>query len=261
MYKDQKVIVVMPAYNAEETLARTHAEVLAQEVVDLVVVVDDGSRDRTVEIARTLPRTLVRTHAENRGYGANQKTCYRAALDEGADIVVMVHPDYQYTPLLIGAMVSLVGSGLYPCVLGSRILGGQALAGGMPRWKYAANRGLTLVQNLLMGAKLSEYHTGFRAFSRDLLLALPLAENADDFAFDAEVLAQILWMGHTVAEVSCPTRYFPEASVIGLSASVRYGLACLKCAGSFFLARRGLLSPALFAGLPRTAGSRRHPIP
>ncbi|MFH2098389.1 MAG: glycosyltransferase family 2 protein [Pseudomonadota bacterium] len=221
MYKDKKVIVVMPAYNAQETLERTHAEVLAQEVVDLVVVVDDASRDRTVEIARTLPRTVVLTHPENRGYGANQKTCYRAALDQGADIVIMVHPDYQYTPLLINAMAALVGSGLYPCVLGSRILGGHALAGGMPRWKYAANRGLTLVQNLLMGAKLSEYHTGYRAFSRELLQSLPLDNNADDFAFDAQVLAQVLWMGHTIAEVSCPTRYVPEASVIGLSASLR----------------------------------------
>ena len=246
MFKDKKVIVVMPAYNAEKTLERTHAEVMGQDYVDLVIVVDDGSQDKTVEIARSLPNTLVHVHPRNQGYGANQKTCYKLALDEGGDIIVMVHPDYQYTPMLIPAMVTMIGNGLYRCVLGSRILGGYALKGGMPLWKYLANRFLTLVENLLLGAKLSEYHTGYRAFSRDLLVQLDLKVNSDDFVFDNQMLAQILWFGHTIAEVSCPTKYFAEASSIDLPRSIKYGLGCLTTAVTFRLAKMRLLSSRLF---------------
>src|SRR6266496_6268976 len=181
MFHDRKVIVVMPAYNAAKTLLQTHQEVMAQGVVDLVIVVDDASKDETSALARTLPNTIVHTHKDNLGYGANQKSCYRLALENGADIVVMIHPDYQYTPKLLPAMVSIIGNGLHPCVLGSRILGNYALKGGMPLWKYLANRFLTLAENILLGAKLSEYHTGYRAFSREVLEELRLAENSDDF--------------------------------------------------------------------------------
>ncbi|MEW6429748.1 MAG: glycosyltransferase family 2 protein, partial [Thermodesulfobacteriota bacterium] len=208
MYKGKKVIVVMPAYNAAQTIEKTYREVMDQDVVDLVIVVDDKSRDDTVEIAKRLPNTVVHPHETNLGYGGNQKSCYRLALEQGGDIVIMVHPDYQYTPLLIPAMASMIGNGLYHCVLGSRILGGHALKGGMPLWKYVANRILTLLENLLLGAKLSEYHTGYRAFSAELLRSLDLSANSDDFVFDNQMLAQILWQGYTIAEVSCPTKYF-----------------------------------------------------
>src|SRR6266478_654479 len=180
MIKGRKVVVVMPAYNAERTIEKTWREVLDQEIVDLVIIVDDASQDKTAELARRLDRVVVHVHSRNRGYGANQKTCYRLALENGADIVVMVHPDYQYTPKLIPAMAGLVASGLYPCVLGSRILGGQALQGGMPLWRYFANRGLTLVENMLLGTKISEFHTGYRAYARELLELLPLEANSDD---------------------------------------------------------------------------------
>jgi len=236
----------MPAYQAEHTLRITYDEVMAQGVVDLVIVVDDHSTDRTLEIARTLPNTLVHRHARNTGYGGNQKTCYRLALDSGADIVIMVHPDYQYTPKLIPAMTSLIGSGLYHCVLGSRILGGYALAGGMPLWRYVSNRFLTLVENLLMGAKLSEYHTGYRAFSRELLERIPFERNSNDFVFDNQMLAQVLWLGYTIAEVSCPTNYFAEASSINFSRSVTYGIGCLHTAFTFWLAKRGIVKSPLF---------------
>ena len=189
-------------------------------------------------------------HEANRGYGANQKTCYRAALEEGADIVVMVHPDYQYTPKLIPAMASMIASGLYHCVLGSRILGGYALKGGMPLWKYVANRFLTLMENLLLGAKLSEYHTGYRAFSRELLSGLFLESQSDDFVFDNQMLAQILWKGYTIAEISCPTRYFPEASSINFNRSVRYGLGCLYTGVLFRLAKTGLVRSRHFPSKP-----------
>lgn len=246
MYRDKKVVVVMPAYNAEKTLLATYTEVMAQGVADLVVLVDDASSDRTATLARNLPDTMVHVHERNLGYGGNQKTCYRLALEQGADIVVMVHPDYQYTPRLLPAMVALVASGLYDCVLGSRILGGQALAGGMPLYKYLANRGLTLVQNLLMGAKLSEYHTGYRAFSRNLLMRIPWQHNSDDFVFDAQMLAQALWLGTTIGEISCPASYFPDASSINFRRSVVYGLGCLRTALTFRLARWGRLSSPLF---------------
>jgi len=220
----------MPAYNAARTLRQTYDEVMAQGIVDLVILVDDASRDETVAMARALPHVQVEVHERNLGYGGNQKTCYRLALAAGADIVIMIHPDYQYTPALIPAMASLVASGLYPCVLASRILGGGALRGGMPWWKYVSNRFLTLVENLLLGAKLSEYHTGYRAFSRSLLERLPLEENSNDFIFDNQVLVQIIRLGYPIGEVTCPTKYFPEASSINFSASVRYGLGCIATA-------------------------------
>lgn len=246
MFRDQRVVVIMPAYNSARTLERTHAEVLAQGVVDLVIVVDDASSDATVRIARTLPRTRVEVHDRNLGYGANQKTAYRIALEEGADIVIMVHPDYQYTPLLIPAMASLIGSGLYACVLGSRILGGYARKGGMPWWRYVSNRALTLAGNVLMGSKLSEFHTGYRAFGAPLLRALPLERNSNDFVFDNQVLAEILWRGETIAEISCPTRYAPEASSINFVRSVKYGFGCLGTALAFRLSRWGLLRSPLY---------------
>lgn len=237
----------MPAYNAEKTLLKTYNDVMAQGVVDKVILVDDASPDDTVKVAQNLPLTKVFVHEHNLGYGGNQKTCYRLALEEAADIVIMVHPDYQYTPKLIPAMTSLIANGLYHCVLGSRILGGYALKGGMPVWKYIANRFLTLTENILIGAKLSEYHTGYRAFSRELLLKLPLTNNSDDFVFDNQMLAQIVWLGYTIAEVSCPTRYFPEASSINLNRSIKYGLGCLHTAIAFRLAKMKLIKSALFS--------------
>lgn len=251
MYRDKKIVVVMPAYNAERTLRATYEEVMAQGVVDLVVLVDDASSDRTAALAHSLPQTLVHVHERNLGYGGNQKTCYRLALEQGADIVVMVHPDYQYTPKLLTAMVALVASGLYECVLGSRILGGQALAGGMPLYKYLSNRALTLAQNLLMGGKLSEYHTGYRAFSRQLLERTAWQHNSDDFVFDAQMLAQVLWQGVTIGEISCPASYFAEASSINFSRSVVYGLGCLRTALAFRLARWGLVPSPLFPPVGR----------
>lgn len=243
MLNGQKIVVVMPAYNAARTLRRTYDEVMAQGVVDLVIVVDDASHDETVAIARTLEHVQVEVHPANRGYGGNQKTCYGLALAAGGGIVIMIHPDYQYTPKLIPAMAAIVASGLYPCVLGSRILGGGALRGGMPVWKYVSNRALTFIQNLLLGAKLSEYHTGYRAFSRSLLQALPLERNSDDFVFDNQILAQILWLKFPIGEVTCPARYLPEASSINFRRSVRYGLGCLATAVRFRLARWRIAPP------------------
>ncbi len=253
MFADKKVVVVMPAYNAALTLQTTYDEVMAQGVVDKVIVVDDASSDETTAVAEKLEHVRVFTHPENRGYGGNQKTCYRLALDEGADIVIMVHPDYQYTPKLIPAMVSLIGNDLYSCVLGSRILGGYALAGGMPSWKYVANRFLTFTENVLLGAKLSEYHTGYRAFSRELLEQLPLEENSDDFVFDNQMLAQILWYGHQIAEVSCPTKYFAEASSINFQRSVVYGIGCLRTGIRFRLAKWGLVGCRWIPTKPRSS--------
>ena len=223
----------MPAYNAARTLLQTYDEVMAQRIVDLVILVDDASSDETVVIAQTLERVQVEVHPLNRGYGGNQKTCYSLALDAGADIVIMIHPDYQYTPQLIPAMASLVASGLYPCVLASRILGGGALRGGMPIWKYVANRLLTLVENILLGAKLSEYHTGYRAFARTVLETLPLQKNSDDFVFDNQMLAQVRWYGYSIGEVTCPAKYQPEASSINFRRSVRYGFGCLQTAFAY----------------------------
>ena len=236
----------MPAYNAAQTLRRTWNEVMAQEIVDLVIVVDDGSRDETVSIAKTLPNTMIHIHDKNLGYGGNQKTCYKLALEAGGKIIIMVHPDYQYTPKLIPAMASLIGNGLYHCVLGSRILGGYAIRGGMPVWRYVANRFLTYVQNVLITAKLSEYHTGYRAFSCELLERLPFEVNSNDFVFDNQMLSQILWFGYKVAEVSCPTKYFTEASSISLLPSIKYGFGCLDTAMKYRLAKLNFISSKLF---------------
>lgn len=246
MYQNKKVVVVMPAYNAAKTLRQTYQEVIEQQIVDEIILVDDRSKDDTVAVAQQLPGVAVHVHTVNRGYGGNQKTCYRRALEVGADIVIMLHPDYQYTPKLIPAMASIIANGLHPCVLGSRILGGYALRGGMPLWKYVSNRFLTFAENLLLGAKLSEYHTGYRAFSREILERLPLESNSDDFVFDNQMLAQILWFGFTIAEVSCPTKYFPEASSINFRRSLRYGFGCLGTGLAFRLAKMGLFSSRLF---------------
>lgn len=257
MYRDKKVVVVMPAYNAARTLVQTHEEVMAQGVVDLVIVVDDASGDETTAIAQKLPNTLVWKHPKNLGYGGNQKTCYRLALEAGADIVIMVHPDYQYTPKLIPALVSLIANDVHPCVLGSRILGGYALKGGMPWWRYLANRFLTLFSNVFMGAKLSEFHTGYRAFSGEVLQRLPIEANSDDFIFDNQMLAQVLWFGYTIGEVSCPTLYFGESSSINFRRSVKYGFGCLGMAVLFRLAKMKIIKSKYFpvdaARTPRPA--------
>jgi glycosyltransferase involved in cell wall biosynthesis len=239
----------MPAYNAEKTLRQTYFEIMDQGIVDQIIVVDDHSQDDTVEVARTLDSVRVHVHPNNRGYGGNQKTCYGLALKEDADIVIMVHPDYQYTPKLIPSMAGLIANRLYPCVLGSRILGGHALRGGMPLWRYIANRGLTLVANVLLGAKLSEYHTGYRAFSREILEKLPLDENSDDFIFDNQMLLQVLWFGHTIGEITCPTRYSEDSSSINFGGSLRYGLGCIWTAILFRLAKMGLIRSRLFPKL------------
>ena len=236
----------MPAYNAAATLRQTYDEVMSQGVVDQVVIVDDASNDETTAIANSLPQTIVHTHLRNQGYGANQKTCYSLAIEAGADIVIMVHPDYQYTPKLIPAMASMIGNGLYHCVLGSRILGGYAVKGGMPIWRYVANRFLTLFENVMTTAKLSEYHTGYRAFSRQLLKRLPLDQNSDDFVFDNQMLAQVLWLNYQIAEVSCPTRYSTEASSINFRRSLKYGFGCLNTAVSYRLAKMNLIKSRLF---------------
>jgi glycosyltransferase involved in cell wall biosynthesis len=245
----RKLVLVMPAYNAAATLERTVAEI--PKMVDHVILVDDGSTDRTAELARGLGLDTI-VHARNRGYGANQKTCYAAALNRGADIVVMVHPDYQYTPKLVPALAHCISSGLYDVALGSRILGGRALAGGMPLYKYIANRALTAIENALVGQKLSEYHTGYRAFSRRLLESLPLSENSDDFVFDNEVLIQAAFFGFNIAEVTCPTSYLPEASSIGVRRSLIYGCGVLRVACDYRLAKLGLTSPRFLAKAGRT---------
>lgn len=254
MIDGRRVVVVMPAFNAARTIEKTWRETIAHDVVDLVIVVDDASHDETVELARRLDKTLVHVHPRNRGYGANQKSCYRLALEHGAGIVIMVHPDYQYTPKLIPAMANLVASGLYPCVLASRILGGGARRGGMPLWRYVSNRALTLAGNVLLRSKLSEFHTGYRAYDARLLAALPLEHNSDDFVFDNEVIAEILWRGVPIGELSCPTLYAPEASSINFARSVRYGFGCLGTALAFRLAAMGLGGGRRFPAAERGAG-------
>src|SRR5260370_12968359 len=258
MINGKKVVVVMPAYNAERTLEKTVAEIPTS--VDEVIVVDDRSNDRTVEIARELGlRTLV--HPQNRGYGGNQKTCYAEALRAGADIVVMVHPDYQSTPKLVPALAHCISSGLYDVALGSRILGGRSIEGGMPRYKYVANRLLTAAENLLLREKLSEYHTGYRAFSRRVLLTLPLNENEDGFVFDNQMLVQSIYFGFRIAEITCPTAYFDEASSIGLLRSMEYGIGVLQAALECRLARMGLRRPAFLSDTGRRLTDPRQPQP
>jgi glycosyltransferase involved in cell wall biosynthesis len=241
MIQGHTVCVVMPAYNAAQTLRQTYED-LPHDVVDRVLLVDDSSADETVRVARELGiQTFL--HKRNRGYGGNQKTCYREALRGGEDIVIMVHPDYQYAPRLVTAMASLIATGEFDVTLGSRILGVGARQGGMPLYKYISNRVLTLVENWLLKYKLSEYHTGYRAFSRKVLESLPLLENSDDFVFDNQMLVQIIRRGYRIAEVTCPTRYFPEASSINFGRSVRYGFGCLNAAWGGFLDRTGLHTP------------------
>jgi glycosyltransferase involved in cell wall biosynthesis len=238
VFHGKKIVVVMPAYNAAKTIEKTYREI-PMDLVDEVVVTDDASPDDTVEVSKQLGlHTLV--HQRNRGYGGNQKTCYTEALRLGADVTVMLHPDYQYTPALLPAIIAMITDGPFDAVLGSRVLGGRALAGGMPMYKYIANRGLTAAQNILCGAKLSEYHTGYRAFSKEILESLPLLENSDDFVFDNQMLAQILLAGFEIGEVSCPAAYFEEASSINFQRSVKYGLGVLTTSVQSFLQRKGL---------------------
>lgn len=240
MYNQKKVVIVLPAYNAALTLEQTYCEI-PFDIVDEVVLVDDASRDATLQVGKSLGIKHLIRHEENKGYGGNQKTCYRTALELGADIVVMLHPDYQYTPKLITAMVSIIGNDLYPVVFGSRILGNGALKGGMPVYKYIANRFLTFAQNLLMNQKLSEYHTGYRAFSAEVLRSLDLKRNSDDFIFDNEMIAQIFYKGYEIGEVTCPTKYFKEASSINFSRSMTYGLGVLRVSLFYFLTKIGLM--------------------
>src|SRR5690242_5146846 len=244
MLEGKKVVVVLPAYKAELTLERTYNSI-PSEIVDTVLLVDDASTDGTVQRARELG-IITFVHDRNMGYGANQKTCYTEALKSGADIVVMVHPDYQYEPRLITAMAGMIASGVYEVVLGSRILGKTARRGGMPFWKYVANRVLTAIENLMLGAKLSEYHTGYRAFSRRVLEELPLLANSDDFVFDNEMLAQAVAFGFEIGEISCPTRYFKEASSIGFHRSVKYGLGVLTTTAKFVCHKAGLMKFRIF---------------
>ena len=247
MIANRKICVVLPAYNAAQTLEMTFREIPA-DVVDDVILVDDASTDDTLRLAKNLGVFAVR-HDYNKGYGGNQKTCYRLALERGADIVIMLHPDYQYTPKLLLPMASMLCSGLFDVVLGSRILGTGALAGGMPLYKYMANRVLTFVQNILLGHKLSEYHTGYRGFTRSVIESLPLEHNSDDFIFDNQMLSQVIYRGYRVGEISCPAKYFPEASSIDFHRSVIYGLGVLKTSISFRLARLGFDRDTIFEGL------------
>jgi glycosyltransferase involved in cell wall biosynthesis len=251
MINGKRIAVVLPAYNAEKTLEATVREL--PETVDNCILVDDHSKDRTVEVAQKLGLQYF-VHDRNYGYGRNQQTCYREALNAGADVVIMVHPDYQYTPLLVTAMASMIAYDVYDVVLGSRILGGMARSGGMPGYKYIANRALTACQNLMLGAKLSEYHTGYRAFSRRVLETLPLLENSDGFVFDNQMLTQCLYFGFRIGEVSCPTRYFPDASSIDFRRSVRYGLGVIGTTVRCVLQRRGLARFPMFTPTGRRLG-------
>jgi glycosyltransferase involved in cell wall biosynthesis len=248
MLNNKKVVVVLPAYNAAKTLRRT-VEEIPQEIVDEVILTDDASRDNTSELALELGLITIR-HDHNRGYGGNQKTCYTAALARGADIVVMLHPDYQYTPKLVSAMASMIAYGQYDAVLASRILGRGALEGGMPLYKYISNRGLTFIENVLIGHKMSEYHSGYRAWSRELLERLPLLSCSDDFVFDNQMIVQALYFGFHVGEISCPTKYFKEASSINFQRSVTYGFGVLRTALDLRLKRWGLAKPAFLEDVP-----------
>lgn len=245
MYKNKKVVVVLPAYNAALTLQKTYNEI-PLDLVDDIILCDDASKDNTVEVARSIGIKHIIRHEDNKGYGGNQKSLYNAALELGGDIVVMLHPDYQYTPLLIPSMVNIIGEGLYPVVLGSRILGKGALKGGMPLYKYIANRFLTMTQNLLINYKLSEYHTGYRAFSSEVLRSISFNKNSDDFIFDNEMLSQIIYKGFDIAEVTCPTKYFEEASSINFKRSTEYGLGVLRVSLIHRLSKMGLIKSRLY---------------
>jgi glycosyltransferase involved in cell wall biosynthesis len=250
MIDNKKIVVVMPAYNAAKTVEQTFKEI-PFNIVDEVILVDDHSKDETFEVAKKLGIHTVIRHDNNKGYGGNQKTCYEAALKNGADIVVMLHPDYQYTPLLLEAMIYPIARGLFPVMLGSRILGKGALRGGMPMYKYISNRFLTLFQNIMMGQKLAEYHTGYRAFSKEILERLPLHKNSDDFVFDNEMLGQIAFAGYEMGEVTCPTKYFDDASSINFKRSVQYGLGVLRVSVSYRLQRWGLGKFEIFEGIKK----------
>lgn len=247
MYKNKKVIVVLPAYNAAQTLEKTYKEI-PFDLVDEVILCDDASKDNTAELAKSIGINHVIVHEQNKGYGGNQKSLYNKALELGGDIVIMLHPDYQYTPKLIPSMVNIIGEDLYPVVLGSRILGKGALAGGMPIYKFIANRFLTFTQNVLVNYKLSEYHTGYRAFSKEVLNGINFNANSDDFVFDNEMLSQIIFAGFHIAEVTCPTKYFEEASSINLSRSIKYGLGVLRVSMNHRLQKMGLLKSELYKG-------------
>ena len=245
MFKNRKIVVVLPAYNAAKTLEATYNEI-PFNIVDEVVLVDDASTDETIAKAKELGIKNIIQHQFNKGYGGNQKTCYKKALELGADIIIMLHPDYQYTPLLIEPMVSIIANNVYPVVLGSRILGKGAINGGMPLYKYISNRILTLVQNLLLSQKLSEYHTGYRAFSKDVLLAIKMDACNDDFVFDNEMISQIFYAGFKIGEVSCPTHYFKESSSINFSRSIKYGFGCLRVSFVYRLCKWGFLKSKLY---------------
>lgn len=244
MLSNQKIVVVLPAYNAERTLRKTYNEI-PKDVVDYIILTDDHSSDHTVEVARALNLTVF-VHDKNIGYGGNQKTCYQAALKLGADVVVMLHPDYQYPPKLVTAMAALIVSGMFDIVLGSRILGNQALKGGMPAYKYIANRLLTFVENHMLGQKLSEYHTGYRAFSRKALLTLPILENSDDFIFDNQILVQAFYFGYKIGEITSPSVYTEESSTINFARSVEYGFGVLAAASQYILQKRSLAKFRIF---------------
>ena len=245
MINGKKIVVVLPAYNAAKTLEITYNEI-PFDIVDEVVLVDDASKDNTYDVAHKLGIEHIIKHEQNKGYGGNQKTCYKKALELNADIVIMLHPDYQYTPKLLQSMAYLIGNDVYPVVFGSRILGRGALKGGMPKYKYIANRFLTLFQNLLIGEKLSEYHTGYRAFSGEVLKKINFEANSDDFIFDNEMISQIFYEGFEIAEITCPTKYFEEASSINFSRSVKYGLGVLRVSFMHFLQRKGLVDKEIY---------------
>jgi glycosyltransferase involved in cell wall biosynthesis len=250
MINGRKVIAVLPAYNAAKTLRQTYAEI-DRLLVDEVILVDDASKDDTIMVAQEIGITCIVQHQKNKGYGGNQKSCYRKALEMGGDIIVMLHPDYQYTPALIGPMVSLIANQVYPVVLGSRILGKGALKGGMPLYKYIFNRLLTATQNLLMNQKLSEYHTGYRAYDKKVLQAIPFEHNSDDFVFDNELLAQVFYAGYEIAEITCPTKYFDEASSINIRRSTIYGLGVLRVSFQYALQKTGMGRFGIFKGIEK----------
>lgn len=245
MLSNKKIVVVMPAYNAEKTIIKTYNDI-PHDIVDEVILVDDCSRDKTIEVSKKLERVHIFKHDKNKGYGGNQKTCYQEALNLGADVVIMLHPDYQYNPKLITAMSSLIAERVYDCVLGSRILGGKSIKGGMPLYKYISNRFLTFLENIIIGQKLSEYHTGYRAFSKEILQTLPLNKNSDDFVFDNQMLLQALYHDFKIGEISCPTRYEADSSSISFSRSVKYGLGVIKTALAYRLSKSKLFKFDIF---------------